>query len=53
MTFPATPDLFVVRAGSLDEPDGYQSQLVLCGAGARTWDRVDPNLPRFDGRPPM
>jgi hypothetical protein len=51
MTFPAVLDLFVVRAGSLDEPDRYQPQLVLWGAGARTWDHIDPSLPRFDGMP--
>ncbi|HVG46964.1 MAG TPA: GFA family protein [Rubellimicrobium sp.] len=52
MTFPAMPDLFVVRAGSLDDPSRYRPQLVLWGAAAQAWDRVDPSLPRFDAMSP-
>lgn len=52
MTFPAMPDLFVVRAASLDDPGLYAPQMVLWTASAQPWDRVDPNLPTFDKMPP-
>ena len=52
MTFPAIPDLFVVRAGSLDDPERYRPQMVTWGASAQAWDHVDPGLRRFDGMPP-
>jgi hypothetical protein len=52
MTFPSMPDFFVVRAGSLDDPDRYKPQMISWAAAAQTWDQVDPALPKFDRMPP-
>lgn len=47
-TFPDMPDVFVIRAGSLDDPDRYQPQLIMWTKTARAWDHVDPGLPAFE-----
>jgi hypothetical protein len=52
MTFPAMPDFFVVRAGSLDDPGRYNPQMVTWTASAQAWDRVDRELPAFEKMPP-
>ena len=52
MTFPAMPDIFIVRPASLDEPDRYRPQLVTWTAAAQHWDRVDPAVQAFDRMPP-
>jgi hypothetical protein len=48
MTFGAMPDVFVVRAASLDDPSRYKPQLLTYA-----WDHVDPAMPKFDKMPPM
>jgi len=52
MTFPENPDLFTVRAASLDDPGRYRPQMVLYRSSAHVWDKVDPDLPSFDKMPP-
>lgn len=52
MTFPDMPDLLVIRAASLDEPERYQPQIVTWAAAAQAWDRIDPALTVFDKMPP-
>lgn len=52
MTFSAMPDLFTVRAASLDEPARYRPQMVTYAASGYSWDRVDPTLPAFEKMPP-
>ena len=52
MTFPAMPDYFVVKAGSLDEPARYSPELVSWHSAAQPWDRVDDALPAHDRMPP-
>jgi hypothetical protein len=52
MTFPAMPDLFIVRAGSLDDPGRYQPQMIFWTAAGHAWDRTDPALPKFEKLPP-
>jgi hypothetical protein len=52
MTFPEMPDVFVVRAGSLDDPSRYAPQVILWMASAHPWDPVIPGLPTFDRMPP-
>ena len=52
MTFPAMPDFFVVRAGSLDDPSLYAPRMICWTAGAQPWDHVDPALPTFAKMPP-
>ena len=52
MTFPDLPDVFAVRAASLDDPARYRPQMVVWAAAAQPWDRVDPALPQFEQMPP-
>lgn len=52
MTFSAMPDIFTIRAASLDEPARYKPQVVTYAARGHAWDRLDPNLPKFAGMPP-
>jgi hypothetical protein len=51
--FKAAPDLFTVHAGSLDEPGRYQPQVVTYTVRGHAWDRLDPELPKFERMPPM
>ena len=52
MTFPDMPDLFLIRAASLDEPERYRPQMTTWTAAAQPWDRIDPALAAFDRMPP-
>ena len=52
MLFPGMPDIFVVRAGTLDEPERYRPQMVFWAETAQEWDRIDPALPAFARMPP-
>jgi hypothetical protein len=52
IAFPATPDVFAVRVGSLDDPSRYKPKFVTWHAAAHPWDHLDPTLPKFDGMPP-
>lgn len=52
MTFAAAPDVFTVHAASLDDPGRFKPQLATYGVRGHTWDRIDPNLAKFDGMPP-
>lgn len=52
MTFPDMPDVFAVRAASLDDPALYRPELVVWTAAAQPWDLVDPSLPQFEKMPP-
>lgn len=52
LTFPAMPGLFIVHAGSLDDPGLYKPRHVFWTAGGYAWDHLDPALPKFDRMPP-
>jgi hypothetical protein len=52
MTFAAAPDVFVVHAASLDDPDRFNPQKVMYNSRHHLWDTLDPALPRFDQMPP-
>ncbi|KQQ71303.1 MULTISPECIES: GFA family protein [unclassified Rhizobium] len=52
MTFPAMPDMFVIRAASLDAPDQYRPQIITWTDAAQPWDHLDPTLARFAKMPP-
>ncbi|MEY9589940.1 hypothetical protein ABIA06_002231 [Bradyrhizobium yuanmingense] len=52
MTFAAQPDVFTIRAASLDEPARYRPQAVTFAARGQGWDPLDPGLVKFDGMPP-
>jgi hypothetical protein len=53
MTFTAMPDMFTVRAASLDDPARYKPQVVTYHVRGHAWDHLDPALPKFDKMPPM
>src|SRR5262249_3212787 len=48
-----TPELFFVRAASLDDPSRFVAQMVVYTSNGFTWDYLDPALPKFDKMPPM
>jgi hypothetical protein len=52
MTFSAAPDVFVVHAGSLDDPGRFNPQKVMYNSRHHLWDTLDPALQRFDRMPP-
>jgi len=52
LTFSAMPDIFTIRAASLDEPARYKPQVVTYAARGLGWDHLDPSLTTFAGMPP-
>lgn len=52
MTFAAMPDIFTIRAASLDEPGRYRPGVVTYAARGHAWDILDPDLPKFAHMPP-
>nr|WP_295887741.1 GFA family protein [uncultured Devosia sp.] len=52
MTFPAMPDVFVLRAGSLDDPSRYKPDMVYWTETAQAWDHLDPAVVKFARMPP-
>jgi hypothetical protein len=52
MAFRDIPDVFVVRAGSLDDPSRYKPEKVIWSAAGYAWDHLDPALPKFEKMPP-
>ena len=53
LTFPDMPEVFVVRAGSLDDPGRYKPQLVMWTSAGNAWDHGDSALARFEKMPPQ
>lgn len=51
-TLAALPEIFVVRAASLDEPSRYKPNYVTYKASSYQWDFIDSALPSFDKMPP-
>ena len=52
MTFSAAPDVFTIRAGSLDAPERYRPQAVTYASRGHAWDRLDPEIAAFERMPP-
>ncbi len=48
MTFAAMPEIFTVRAASLDDPSRYAPRAVTYSMRACAWDHVNPALPKFE-----
>jgi hypothetical protein len=44
--------LIGVRAGTLDDPEQFKPQMDLYVSRARSWDFMDPALPKFPEAPP-
>ena len=51
MTFAAAPEVFTVRAASLDDPARFVAQVVTYHARAYAWDQLDPTLTAYAGMP--
>jgi len=51
MTFKAMPDIFTIRAASLDEPARYKPQAITYAVRAYDWDPLDPGLTKFERMP--
>ncbi len=45
------PHLYVLRIGTLDDPDLYPPQSVIWTAMAPAWAMIDPTLPTLPGQP--
>lgn len=50
MTFAAMPELFTIRAASLDDPR-YRPQIVTYTVRGHSWDHLDPDLPKVERMP--
>ncbi len=50
--FAAMPELLAVYAGSLDDPGQFRPQVVTYTCRGHAWDRLDPELPKFERMPP-
>ena len=46
------PELTIVRAGALDDPNLLGPQAIIWTAAAPDWACFDPELPRVEGQPP-
>jgi hypothetical protein len=46
------PQLIVVRAGTLDEPQRVAPQMLIWTSSAPRWANLDPALPQYAGQPP-
>ena len=44
-------EMIMVQAGSLDDPNAVAPESVIYLKDAPTWDRFDPDLPKFEGMP--
>ena len=40
------PDLFMIRAGCLEEPAKFSPALDVYAASAQPWDHMDPEIPK-------
>ncbi|NKB49830.1 MAG: hypothetical protein GKS02_10785 [Alphaproteobacteria bacterium] len=47
------PDLAFPRASSLDDLEVFQPQLIVYAERDASWDKMDPDLPAFEGMPPQ
>ena len=53
LTFPGIPEIFIVHAGSLDDPTRYKPQMVrLAPPAVRPGTHLDPTLQKFDRMTP-
>ncbi len=51
-TSSGNPKGVVIRAGSLDDPAGFEAKGVLFTDSALAWDTLDPDLPSYPGMIP-
>jgi hypothetical protein len=48
----ARPDLIMLRASSLEDPEVFRPQITVYAAKSPSWDPVNPALPAFPAMPP-
>ena len=48
----ARPDIVGLRVGSLDDPSAFRPEAHIFVGSAQPWDRIDPDLPRYQTYPP-
>jgi hypothetical protein len=48
----ARPQLLIIRAGALDDPDLLAPQMTIWTGAAPEWACFDPDLPQFPAQPP-
>ncbi|MBN4075566.1 MAG: aldehyde-activating protein [SAR86 cluster bacterium] len=46
------PNIIVVRAGTLDEPESVKVEALIWTSSAPSWVKLDSNLPHFEAQPP-
>lgn len=46
------PELLIVRAGALDDPEIVKPGSTIWTRSAPSWACIDPDLPQVDGQPP-
>ena len=51
MTFPAAPDIFILRPASLDEPQLFIPAMVTWTDAAQPWEHVDSTIARHARMP--
>jgi hypothetical protein len=51
-TAPPSGAIWVVKAGTLDDPSWLQMSGALYTKSAQPWAHIDPNLMRFEAMPP-
>ena len=51
LTSAAMPDVFTVHAASLDDPTRFKPHAVTYTVRGYAWDRLDPDLIKFDKMP--
>ena len=49
----ALAGIFLVNAGSLDDPSLFKPQMNIFTTSAQPWDYMDPNLPNYPKMPPL
>jgi hypothetical protein len=50
-TFSRNRDAVAVMAGSLDDPSQFAPKMAFFTSRGHAWDRLDPDLPKFDKLP--
>jgi hypothetical protein len=51
LTYADMPNLITIHAASLDDPSRYKPQAVTYTVRGYAWDRLDPDLIKFDKMP--
>ena len=47
----AVPQIVAIRAASLDDPSGFNSQMEVWTCDAHPWDVMNPAVPKFEKSP--